>query len=221
LNDCFRVVGVEVEISDETRIVHNIVHIHSENPYTEFENRFASEYVKDYIALKLGEEISRKFDTYLIHYKENSLFGALCGRLFESHAIERLRRGGRFKVRDLYSGMENELVIPPTQIKQIVKAAERNQSAQLHVPISKNYRGIDAWFPTIGGFQITIAESHKINAKVHDDLPKLGPKGQSLYWVLPPSRYEEFRSEVTQSFEQFALLMENPPIVPTRTEASF
>ncbi|KAL7684900.1 hypothetical protein Plhal304r1_c033g0104691 [Plasmopara halstedii] len=47
--------------------------------------------------------------------------------------------------------------------------------------------------PQFGGFQMTVGKSHgNIKGGTADDLTKLGPNGNRLYFLLPPLDYETF-----------------------------
>jgi len=81
---------------------------------------------------------------------------------------------------------------------------------QLYVPRTSNYAAIDAWMPQFGGFQMTVGKTHDIKGGAADDLAKLGPNGNRLFFLLPPRYYKSFTKKTPQTIEQFAILVPYP-----------
>ena len=81
---------------------------------------------------------------------------------------------------------------------------------QLYVPQTSNYAAIDAWIPHVGGFQMTVGKTHDIKGGAADDLAKLGPNGNRLYFLLPPLYYKSFTKKTPQTIEQCAILIPYP-----------
>jgi hypothetical protein len=146
----------------------------------------------------------------------NPLTAALCGYIFEPHAIELLEKGGTFKCRQLVHGnkrmkpSESTLKIPPSIKKVAEKVLSNQTSNQLHVPKTTNYTAIDAWIPGIGAFQMTVGKKHDIKGGARDDLAMLGQRANKLYWLLPPLYYHSFTKKHPQDIEQHAVLIPYP-----------
>jgi len=62
LSDTLDLVATDVELTEKVKVVHSIIHIHSEKPYNTSTNQFASEYVLKLVASKLEGAIRREFD---------------------------------------------------------------------------------------------------------------------------------------------------------------
>ncbi|KAG2874988.1 hypothetical protein PC119_g27622 [Phytophthora cactorum] len=145
--------------------------------------------------------------------------------------MDLLEQGGTFVCRKLLSGTEmrkrdtikrkrstpdNEdeetIDIPrSSQPRQIAERVEVGQLAnQLYVPRTSNYTAIDAWMPQFGGFQMTVGKTHDIKGGAADDLAKLGPNGNRLFFLLPPLYYKTFTKKTPQTIEQFAILVPYP-----------
>ena len=145
----------------------------------------------------------------------STLTAALCGYIFELHAIELLERGGTFACRKLVGGRtrvqprEETLYIPPSTKIVVDKVLPTQPRNQLYVPKTKNYTGIDAWIPGIGAFQMTVSQKHDINERAKRDLAMLGARN-SFYFVLPPSNYDSFAKQKPQDVNQFAILIPYP-----------
>ena len=69
----------------------------------------------------------------------------------------------------------------------------------------------------VGGFQITVAKSHKIKKSVAKDLTL--PE-KRLHWVMPPLHYDVFIHELLEGIEQFAVLVPYAELVPPRPPAA-
>ncbi|KAG2959340.1 hypothetical protein PC120_g28165, partial [Phytophthora cactorum] len=61
-----------------------------------------------------------------------------------------------------------------------------------------------------GGFQMTVGKTHDIKGGAADDLAKLGPNGNRLFFLLPPLYYKTFTKKTPQTIEQFAILVPYP-----------
>jgi hypothetical protein len=215
LDDCIEEVNMSITNTNKSNAIHCLIHIHSEDPYTESSVCYASETALEIIVQKKRIEAKRKFRSLLAAPEWNPLPAALCEYIFESHAIDVLQKGGKFTCRQLVHGNTNnkpkntELVIPPsTKIfaDQVVFNQVHNQ---LYVPTRKNYPGIDAWIPGVGAFQMTVGKKHSINSGIRKQLDMLG-KGNKLYWLLPPVYFTNFARQAPKEIEQYALLIPIP-----------
>jgi hypothetical protein len=190
----------------------------SEHPFTESSVKFASQAALDIIVEYKGTEAKRKMSELLASCAGNPLTAALCGYIFEPHAIDMLQKGGDFKCHKLVHGNmkakpdETTLAIP-SSVKLVVDNVSSNQTLnQLHLPKTKNYAAIDAWIPGIGAFQMTVGKKHDIKGGARDDLSMLGPEANKLYWLLPPLYYHTFTKKTPQEIDQYALLIPYPTV---------
>ncbi len=148
----------------------------------------------------------------------NPLTQALCGRIFEPHAIQMLESGGEFLCRELVHG--NTRARPePMKIKilpSIQRVAEDvlpdQIMNQLYVPKTRNFVSIDAWIPGTGAFQMTVGKNHGIT-NAPDLRQKLDSLKGPLYWILPPLHFGDFTKQTPQDIHQYALLIPYPPVL--------
>jgi len=216
LDDCIKNVGLNSTITEKSKIVHLLVHVTSTAPYTDSSVCYASKTALDIIVRSKRIEAKRKMSELLDSCQGNPLTAALCGYIFESHAIELLEKGGTFKCRELVRGNkkikpgETTLVIQSsikTVVDKVVPGQTRNQ---LHVPKTTNYTAIDAWIPGVGAFKMTVGKKHDIKDGARDDLAMLGQGANKLYWLLPPLYYHSFTKKSLQDIEQYAVLIPYP-----------
>ena len=217
LDDCVRRIGLHSTITKKSNVVHRLVHIRSEPPFSESCVCYASAVALDMIIRKKGTDAKKKMRELLEACEGNPLIAAFCGHIFEAHAIEQLEKGGSFRHRKLTHGntkiqaTETLLTIPPST-KRIAEKVEPNQTLkQLYVPKASNYTAIDAWMPGIGAFQMTVGRNHDLKSGVKKDLSNLSGSNR-LYWLLPPLYYDSFTKKTPKDIEQYAVLIPYPAI---------
>lgn len=241
VGDCIMLVSIYSEINSKTKIIQTLIHIQSEAPYREYKVAYASKLAMQVIARTKWQSDRTKMQSLLGSCDGNPLAQSLCGYIFERHSMDLLERGGTFVYRELLSGAqrkqntikrgrgagknckrgtpdsedEETVNIPASpQLRQIVGRVEVDQCAyQLYVPQTSNYTAIDAWMPHFGGFQMTVGKNHDIKSDAAEDLAKLGPNANRLYFLLPPLYCESFTKKKPQSIEQFAILIPYPEVV--------
>ena len=216
LDDCIKAIGMNSEITDKSKVIHSLVHMTSEPPFTRSSVCYASPTALNMIVQKKASEARNKMRDLLASCEGNPLTAALCGYIFEPYAIELLEKGGNFTCRKLAHGntqsvpVETVLEIPSSK-KTVADKVLSNQSLdQLHVPKVVNCVAIDAWIPGIGAFQMTVGKKHDIKSGARDDLAKLGNEANRLYWLLPPLYYHSFTKKTPQDIEQYAVLIPYP-----------
>jgi hypothetical protein len=215
LDDCIREIGMDSAITDKSKVIHSLVHMTSDPPFTNSSVCYASPTALNIIVKYRGDEAKCRMRTLLSACNRNPLTAALCGYVFEQYAIELLEKGGKFPSRQLFHG--NKKIKPNDGTLDILPStkivAERvlpsHTLHQLYVPKAKNYAAIDAWIPGVGAFQITVGENHELNGRVEKDLAELG-EAKRLYWVLPPEHYHSFTKKTPQSIEQYAVMIPLP-----------
>jgi hypothetical protein len=87
-------IGVDSEISEHSKVIHLLVHVTSTTPYTNSSVCFASQTALDIIVREKGKEAKLKMRELIAACEGNRLTAALCGYIFEPHAIELLEAGG-------------------------------------------------------------------------------------------------------------------------------
>ncbi|EGZ26089.1 hypothetical protein PHYSODRAFT_327019 [Phytophthora sojae] len=208
LDECKTLVSINSEINSRTQMAQTLIHICSQEPYTEYQVVYASELAMRVIARTKLVSNRRNMESFLSACNGNPLAQSMCGYIFEPHCLRLLHEGGSFEYRELLSGadmqrqrkrgrrdiVETEITIPSSsKPSQIVERVEAGQVAnQLYVPRTSNYVAIDAWMPQFGGFQVTVGKTHDIKAGAADDLAKLGPGGNQLFFLLPPLYYKSY-----------------------------
>jgi hypothetical protein len=231
LDDCIMLVSIYSEINSKTKIAQILIHIRSQEPYREYEVVYASDLAMQLIVRTKWQLDRAKLQSLLGSSDANPLAQSLCGYIFEFYCMDRLEQGGTFVFRKLVSGAdmrkrdtikrkrgnpdnedEEAIDIPPSsQPRQIAERVKVGQHAnQLYVPRTSNYAAIDAWMPQFGGFQMTVGKTHDIKGGAADDLAKLGPNGNRLFFLLPPRYYKSFTKKTPQTIEQFAILVPYP-----------
>ncbi|KAG3088026.1 hypothetical protein PI125_g18484 [Phytophthora idaei] len=221
LNDCITLVSIYSEINSKTKIAQILIHIHSQEPYREYEVVYASDLAMQLIVRTKWRLDRAKLQSLLGSSDGNPLAQSLCGYIFELYSMDRLEQGGTFVYRKLLSGKskrkrgtpaDGTIDIPrSSQPRQIAERVKVGQHAnQLYVPRTSNYTAIDAWMPQFGGFQMTVGKTHDIKGGAADDLAKLGPNGNRLFFLLPPLYYKTFTKKTPQTIEQFAILVPYP-----------
>ena len=215
-DDCIRIIGLNSTITEKSKAVHSLVHITSTSPFTDSSVSYASQTALDTICEHKGNEAKRKMRALLESTDGNPLTAALCGYIFEPYAKDLLEKGGTFTCRQLVHGNtrnlppDTELLIPQST-RILADNPQSNQTAgQLYVPKNKNYTAIDAWIPGIGAFQMTVSKQHDIKSGARVDLEKLGPRGNKLYWLLPPLYYRSFTKKTPQDIDQYAVRIPFP-----------
>ena len=215
LDDCIKKIGMDSVITDKSKVIHSLVHMTSDPPFTNSSVCYASQTALNIIVRQRGIEALHRMRDLLASCAGNPLSAALCGYIFEPYAIELLERGGTFTCRQLVRGntkikpIETTLDIPPST-KIVVDSVLPDQTVdQLYVPKTKNYAAIDVWIPGIGAFQMTVGKKHDIKTGAEVDLAKLGV-GNKLYWLLPPFYYHSFTKKIPLDIDQFAIKIPYP-----------
>jgi len=213
LDDCIPHIGLNSQISDKSSVIHRLIHIVSEHPYTSCSVTYASRTALDMIVRLKGIIANQKTRELLQAAQGNRIAAQLCGYILEPYAIKRLEEGGSFKCRELVSHqgkkkarLSSTYLTIPKSTKIIEEKVEKGQTKnQLYIPENPNYPVVDAWMPGVGGFQITVSTRHPIKTIGEEDLAKLENK---LYFVVPSLIYQKFpRQTAPRSIEQYALEM--------------
>jgi hypothetical protein len=218
LDDCIKKIGLNSAITEKSMVVHSLVHIESDPPYTNASVCYASPAALRIIVRNKGDEAKLRMRNLLASCEGNSLTAALCGYIFEPFAYELLEKGGTFTHRRLVHGnkkdkpSETELIISSSE-RQVVEGILPNQTRnQLYVPAVKNHKAIDAWIPGVGAFQMTVGKTHDIKGDLAKDLALLGQGADKLYWLLPPLHYSKFTKKALLEIDQYAVLIPYPPV---------
>ena len=219
LEDCIKMIGIDSEITEKTKVVHTLIHMKSEAPsFTQSSVGYASEKALEIIVEIKGKEAKRNMRALLEAAEGNPLTEALCGYIFEPYAVELLEKGGVFQCRQLVHGnkkkkpAETKLTIPQsTPARLVVDKVDRNQEPnRLHVPKDKNYTALDAWIPAIGGFQMTVGKKHDLKCDAEVMERDFLPGANKVYWLLPPLYFPTFTKKSPQDIDQYALKIPYP-----------
>ena len=215
LDDCIKKIGLHSAITDKSKVIHSLVHVTSDHPFTKSSVHYASLNALSIIVRCRGEEARCRMRDLLASCEGNPLTAALCGYIFEPYAIELLERGGTFTCRQLVHGntniqpSETTLDIPPSRKIVVDRILPDQTINQLYVPTTKNYAAIDAWIPGIGAFQMTVGKKHGIKDMAMNDLAAFGG-GNRLYWVLPPLYFNSFTGKSVRGINQYAIKIPYP-----------
>jgi hypothetical protein len=107
LDDCLKYIGLNSRITGKAKVVHSLVHIHSDAPYGKSSVKFATQTALEIIAREHGDIVKRQMQSLLAACDGKPLTGALCGYIFEQYAIELLEKGGAFDCRKLSDGKKS------------------------------------------------------------------------------------------------------------------
>lgn len=107
VDDCIMMVSIYSEINSKTKIAQTLIHIRSQALYREYEVVYASKSAVQVIAQTKWKSDRAKMQGLLSSCDGNPLTQALCGYIFEPHAMDLLEQGGSFVYRKLFSGREN------------------------------------------------------------------------------------------------------------------
>jgi hypothetical protein len=219
MDDIHKVVGDQGRMNPRTGCIHHLVHMHSEFPYRECSNAFATPYVFDNLVAKFGRECCRRLDELMTSFNGKSLTSQIFGTWYEKFAIKALQKGGEFKYRRLGTErtMDDTLNIPSHPVEYVKEVEASHLPGTLYIPHASNYPAIDAWIPGLGAFQVTVGKTHPINQRILTDLPLLGPSGGKLFFILPRSRYHGFKKQKIENsdaeIEQYAILLNEPNLM--------
>ncbi|KAF0713749.1 Aste57867_4226 [Aphanomyces stellatus] len=216
LDDCIKIIGLDSTITEKSKVVHSLVHITSEAPFTTSSVCYASGVALGIIVRIKGVEAKQKMQQLLQSCEGNPLIASLCGYIFEPYTFDLLEAGGTFKYHELVHGNkkakpgERDLTIKGSSRIVANKVSNSHISNQLYVPTTKNFTAIDAWIPQVGAFQMTVGKTHDIKGGAEENLKLLGNNGNKLYWLLPPLYYHSFTKKTPQTIKQYAVLIPYP-----------
>jgi hypothetical protein len=209
---CMTAIGINAEVTTKSEIVHRLIHIISSPPYTESSICFASATAIEVVVQEKLQLDKNSMKSFLCACEGSKLYSSITGYLFEHHVMEVLQQGGTFTCQELDHPNKKEkhgdsTIVIPQSSKKVVEGTDNNQTQnQLYVPRTKNFKGVDAWIPGIGAFQITVGKTHLLYDSTKDVLAKLGDSNK-LYWVLHVVNYEGFTKKFPYNIKQYALKM--------------
>ena len=216
LDECLKVTRSGTSITEKMKVLQCLVHITSSHPYVVPSVRFASAKALEVVVKEKAAEAYSTMTTLLKACDRNPLTATLCRHLYEEHAIKQFEIGGTFTCRKVHDAKtkvaevgEFTISIRKQERARVDKVKDGQTGDQLYVPLAKNYPAIDAWIPSIGGFQITIATTHSIKKS---SMPIFQMLQNKLFWVLPTVNYFSFTHEALSdaSIQQYALHIPYP-----------
>ena len=104
LDDCIKKIGINSTITGKSKVIHSLVHMTSDPPFTNSSVCYASQTALDTICRQKGMEAKHQMHNLLAACDGNPLTAALCGYIFEQYAIGLLGKGGKFSCRKLFRG---------------------------------------------------------------------------------------------------------------------
>ncbi|EGZ26025.1 hypothetical protein PHYSODRAFT_326967 [Phytophthora sojae] len=194
--DC---IGEFMKLVPTPDMAQTLIHICSQEPYTEYQVAYASELAMRVIARTKLISNRANMESFLSACNGNPLAQSLCGYIFEPHCLRLLHEGGNFEYRELLTGAEMQ--------RQRKRGRRDIDETEITIPSSSKPSQIVERF---GGFQVTVGKTHDIKAGAADDLAKLGPDGNQLFFLLPPLYYKSFTKKSPTTIRQFAILVPYP-----------
>ena len=188
LQDCTKIIGFNSKVSDKHKLPHVIVHMSSSEPHTGRWVQYASNPAMATIIRLKRVDARRNMPSLLESCQDMPHAAALCGHIFEDHALDLLQKGGTFRCRQLFQGKtrvqkprNGSLLIPASGTRiPAVDVDSTQASGQLYVASTKNFTAIEAWIPGIGAFQMTVARVPEIKGNTEEKLRILGRRSVVL-----------------------------------------
>jgi len=84
LDDALHVVSIQLELTSNTKVVQQLIHLHLKDPYTEAEACYASPDAVRIIVHVYGESCYQKMQSLLESAAGNPIVASLCGYIFET-----------------------------------------------------------------------------------------------------------------------------------------
>ncbi|CAG8454146.1 20771_t:CDS:2 [Dentiscutata erythropus] len=171
------------EIDHADDISHRIIHIHTNLPGEEEEDRethyikkfilFASEWVAEKVMDKLKRNYNQQLRNFVTASLSENEYSTLQGVIFEQIAHRILQKGGSFNT---------------------------HRGGKYCQPIQKNFSSVDAVVAPHTLFQMTVSRNHPINVNGMNKLvEKLGGKTGAnhiyFYFVLPKDLYDNYQAQ--------------------------
>ena len=227
LADLLTIIGCDAEIPDKTQMVHRLIHLNSDpkDDYRKSSTQFASQTVIDILAEEEAEKSWNMTTIKFATFSRNKLYVSIFPKLFEKLAIESLARGGTFDCYVIPAPRAGEKTdntprdhgkvnIERSERKLVTGVSDQDEVGVLHYPTPVNYPGIDAWIPGVGLFQIAISDQHKLDPDKIEKYLRI-TKTDKLYWVVPPSRFGEFKRNPAWTKDQFVLKIDSCYATPS------
>jgi hypothetical protein len=227
LDFIIHIVGRFSQVSDHNKQIHVLIHMVSEPPYTTYALEFASKAAVQMFVSRYDSDAKRRVGEFVGEASGNPAAAALCGYLFERHAIGVLEKGGTFACRQLLrseggasvNGEERQLTIAASNKALVADVAHDQDRNRLYTPIRRNFPGMDAWIPGVGGLQMTVGQTHRIHPSVEGNLLMLGEGANKLFWVMPPLYYRTFKKQNPYRIDQYAVSIPYPDYEPWNQDA--
>ena len=143
-DECIKKIGINSAITGNSTIIHSLIHMTSDPPFTESSVSYASPTALNIIFRFKGKDAKRQKLELLESCDGNPLSAALCGYIFEQYAIELLEKGGNFSCRQLFRGSEKnkpgdtKINIPPSKKIVAERVLPSHNLHQLYVPKAKS-----------------------------------------------------------------------------------
>ena len=84
---------------------------------------------------------------------------------------------------------------------------EISDKANLHLPKTRNFKGIDAWISKKAVFQITISANAGLKEGVQEIIFQVGTAAPFI-WVVPPEIFSDFKWQTTnEKFPEWVIEM--------------
>ena len=100
LEDVIKVISVDAQFfASKTKVVQSLIHLHSKEPFTRAEVRYASRTAVRIIVQTYSGQWYQQMQTLLACAKGNSLGSVIQGYIFEQGAMKKLHEGGTFTCR--------------------------------------------------------------------------------------------------------------------------
>lgn len=171
-------------------------------------SELGSAYICDIVLKEVAESNDMKMRQFLegTETETGSHLSVLRGHVFERFALVTIARGGRFLVRDLVSGEEQEVAFPAAVTRQVdTMAALGPDDGVQWQPRSRSFCALDAVLTGRCLANATTSTAHAISLTSSQSRPgleavaaalQLGPSTEIKFnWLVPARTFSSFRSQ--------------------------
>jgi len=193
LSSCKASIG---EINGQDDLSHTLLHLKVEKGYVDTHVEFASKYVAEMMLdLFLTSERVETISFINGAVGEGRLAG-LRGQLFEQYAHSRLCAGGNFRMRNLSTDSEEEVILPPRkqQYFEDVAHVSFKSNTVYYRPRIATFAAFDSIIPPDYLLQMTVSQHHPLKS-AHITPFKNYVSAPKIVFVVPPDIYRSFTSQ--------------------------
>lgn len=143
---------------------HKVLHLRAGPDFKTTWMEPASDYVSDVVVKRLARQDEGKLRRFLVASAGDARVAGLRGFLWESYVHEKIAEGGEFRTRNLATGDEGAVTLPPTSDTfefTVWKEVEELEDGRYFRPVSGTKPAVDSGMQPDKLFQVTVADWKK------------------------------------------------------------